>query len=201
MMKSADGGVAGSPENRLTARSNDPHQALTGVERPRKPGVDRGRPAAERCPVLGEHPRRPGRHREVRADLLDVVGRVLLVLVQRDGPGDFLRRQVHGDRPHRRQHLAGNLAHRPVRGERDLLPAAVAVLDQRRVIMQVEGDHQHAVAARRGQRGGLPAARRQPQRGVLQLRLWRREVRRQLAENLGVRVQRVAGRAPIIVGQ
>jgi len=35
MMKSLDGGSAGSPENRLTARSNDPHHALTGVLRPR----------------------------------------------------------------------------------------------------------------------------------------------------------------------
>ena len=35
MMKSSEGGTAGWPENRLTARSNEPHQALTGVERPR----------------------------------------------------------------------------------------------------------------------------------------------------------------------
>jgi hypothetical protein len=35
MMKSSDGGSAGCPEKRFTARSNDPHQALTGVERPR----------------------------------------------------------------------------------------------------------------------------------------------------------------------
>ena len=35
MMKSSDGGSAGRPENRLTARSNEPHHALTGVERPR----------------------------------------------------------------------------------------------------------------------------------------------------------------------
>ena len=35
MMKSPDGGSAGNPENRLTARSKDPHHALTGVERPR----------------------------------------------------------------------------------------------------------------------------------------------------------------------
>ena len=35
MMKSRDGGSAGAPENRFTARSKDPHQAFTGVERPR----------------------------------------------------------------------------------------------------------------------------------------------------------------------
>jgi hypothetical protein len=34
-MKSSEGGDAGAPENRFTARSNDPHHALTGVERPR----------------------------------------------------------------------------------------------------------------------------------------------------------------------
>jgi hypothetical protein len=35
MMKSVDGGSAGRPEKRLTARSKDPHQALTGVADPR----------------------------------------------------------------------------------------------------------------------------------------------------------------------
>jgi hypothetical protein len=34
MMKSSEGGSAGAPENKLTARSNEPHHALTGVERP-----------------------------------------------------------------------------------------------------------------------------------------------------------------------
>ena len=35
MMKSSDGGSVGLPENRWTARSNAPHQAFTGDERPR----------------------------------------------------------------------------------------------------------------------------------------------------------------------
>ena len=35
VMKSPAGGSTGRPEKRLTARSNEPHQALTGVERPR----------------------------------------------------------------------------------------------------------------------------------------------------------------------
>ena len=35
VMKSPEGGSAGTPEKRLTARSNEPHHALTGVERPR----------------------------------------------------------------------------------------------------------------------------------------------------------------------
>jgi hypothetical protein len=34
-LKSFRGGSAGAPENSVTARSNDPHQALTGVDRPR----------------------------------------------------------------------------------------------------------------------------------------------------------------------
>ena len=36
VMKSLPGGSAGAPENSVTARSNDPHQAFTGVDRPRK---------------------------------------------------------------------------------------------------------------------------------------------------------------------
>jgi hypothetical protein len=35
MMKSSDGGLADRPEKRFTARSKEPHQALTGVDRPR----------------------------------------------------------------------------------------------------------------------------------------------------------------------
>jgi hypothetical protein len=35
MMKSVDGGVADRPEKRLTERSNEPHHAFNGVERPR----------------------------------------------------------------------------------------------------------------------------------------------------------------------
>lgn len=35
MMELSDGGLAGRPENRFTDRSNDPQQALTGVDRPR----------------------------------------------------------------------------------------------------------------------------------------------------------------------
>ena len=35
MMNSVDGGSTGNPEKRLTARSNDPHHALTGVDLPR----------------------------------------------------------------------------------------------------------------------------------------------------------------------
>src|SRR5260370_27765173 len=34
-MKSSEGGSAGRPENRNTARSNVPHHALTGDDRPR----------------------------------------------------------------------------------------------------------------------------------------------------------------------
>jgi hypothetical protein len=34
-MKSSEGGSAGAPENITTHRSNEPHHALTGVDRPR----------------------------------------------------------------------------------------------------------------------------------------------------------------------
>jgi hypothetical protein len=54
MMKSSDGGLAGAPENRLTARSNDPHHALTG-----------GRAPPIRSAVIRQHERGAGGGSEV----------------------------------------------------------------------------------------------------------------------------------------
>ncbi len=112
MMKSSDGGSAGRPENRLTARSNEPHQALTGV---RASAIGR----AER----GEDERRAGRGGEVGGDLGGVVVRVLVVLVERDGPRDLLRGRVDRDGAGQGgdhiQNIARDLADRPVGGERD----------------------------------------------------------------------------------
>ena len=76
--------------------------------------------------------------------------------------------------------------------------APVAVLGDRLVGVQVERDDERARAVGRRQRRRLPAARGQPQRRVLELRLGRRQRRRQLAEHLRVRVQRVARRAPCV---
>jgi hypothetical protein len=73
------------------------------------------------------------------------------------------------------------------------------VLDHRLMAVQVERDDQRARAIGRGQRSRLPAARGQAQRGVLQLGRGRREVDRQFAEHLGVRVQSVTCRAPVFI--
>src|SRR5205807_6946399 len=90
----------------------------------------------------------------------------------------------------------GDLANRLIRRQRDALPAAVTVLDERVVSAQVESHDNHPGAVRQRERERLPPACGQPQCGVLKLRLWRRQRGGQLAENLRVRMQRVAGRAP-----
>jgi hypothetical protein len=66
---------------------------------------------------------------------------------------------------------------------------------------QIESDDERPRAVRGSERGGLPSARGKPQRRVLQLRLGRGERDRQLAEDLGVRVEGVARRAPLLVGK
>ena len=99
----------------------------------------------------------------------------------------------------RGQHLPRHLPDGPVRGQRDAFRRPGAVLDHRLVPVQVQRGDQRAGTVRCGQRRGFPAARGQPQGRVLQLGFGWRELHRQLAEDLGVRVQRVAGRAPPIV--
>jgi hypothetical protein len=79
--------------------------------------------------------------------------------------------------------------------------AAVAVLNDRLVGVQVERDDDRAGAVRRRKRAGLPPARRQPERGVQQLRLGRRERGGELAQHLRVGVQRLARLAPVLVRQ
>ena len=79
--------------------------------------------------------------------------------------------------------------------------AAVAVLDHRLVAAQVEGGGERSGPVRRRQRRRLPAAHGQAQRGVLQLRLRWRPGCGQLAEQLSVRMQRVAGGTPFLVGE
>src|SRR6185437_5434794 len=79
--------------------------------------------------------------------------------------------------------------------------ATVDVLDHDFVPMQVERDAERAGSVRGRERRSLPAAYAQPQGGVLQLRLRRRQLRSELAEHLRVRVQRVARRRPLVVSQ
>ena len=126
-----------------------------------------------------------------------------MVLVERHAPRDLLRCRVDLDRPaepaHRGQHLAGHVADGAVRGQRDPFRRSPAVLDHGLVRPQVQRDDQRAGAVRCGQRRGLPSPGGQPQRRVLELGFGRGEPDRQLAQHLGVRVQRVARRAPILV--
>ena len=191
-MKSFEGGSAG-------LAGEQAHRQVEGAP----PRVDRGLPPAVRRAELREHQRGPGRRGEVAGDLAGVVMGVLLVGVERGVPRHLLRRGV--DRhlatggAHRRQHLPRHLADRPVGGEGDALDPAGAVLHDRLVKMQIEGGDQRPAAIRGRQRGGLPAARGQPQRRMLKLRLGRGQLGRQLAEHLGMGVERVAGRSPVLV--
>src|SRR5207247_1292482 len=76
-----------------------------------------------------------------------------------------------------------------------------AVLDDRLVGAQIEGGNDGPRAVGRRQRKRLPAARAQPQGGVLELGLRRGKLHRELSEHLRMRVERVAGRAPRVVGE
>jgi hypothetical protein len=70
------------------------------------------------------------------------------------------------------------------------------VLERRGVVVEVEDRDECSRAIRRRQRRGLPPARRQPERDVLELRLRGRERDRQLAKQLRVGMKRVASLAP-----
>ncbi len=186
-----------SPDGRLGGLAGE--QADGEVERS-PPRVDRGRAAAVGRPERGEDLRRARRRRVVRADLGGVVGGVLLVRVERDRPRDLLRlrveRHVARERADRVEHVARDRADRPVRGERDPRAAAVGMVHDRLVGVQVEDQGERAGPVRGGQRQRLPAADGQPQRRMLELRLRRREHRGQLPEHLRVGVEGVARRAP-----
>jgi hypothetical protein len=97
------------------------------------------------------------------------------------------------------QHRTRYLPDRAVGGERDAVGAPVRVLDQGLVGPQIEHDDKRSGAVGRRQQTRFPPSRREPQRRVLKLRLRRSQRHRELAEDLGVRVQRVAGRAPPLI--
>ena len=117
----------------------------------------------------------------------------------RRSPGIYLHRA--GQCADHRQHLAGHVRDRPVRRERDVSGSSVAVLGDDLVGPQVQRDGQRTGAVWCWQRECLPAAYRQAHRGVLQLGFGRSERRGQLAQNLGVGVQGVAGGTPGVVGE
>ena len=95
--------------------------------------------------------------------------------------------------------ITSHFAHGPVGGERDLASPAGAVLDHGFVRTEVERDRHGARAVRRRHWCGLPAAGGQAQRRMLELRLGRGKSHRELAEQLGVGVERVARCAPLVV--
>jgi len=124
-MKSSDGGFAGSPEKRLTARSNDPHQALTGVERPRNepvtpPGSTRHESTQRRTWTPGH-----GRSRRASVSSIQPVSTI----------GVLLRRRVDLDvtaeRADRRQHLPRDCRYRSVGRQGGAPDTSVVVLDER----------------------------------------------------------------------
>ena len=196
MMKSCDGGSAGRPENRLTARSNEPHQALTGVERPRYGARNAARTSAalRRGGEVARDLRGRRRWRAPRPRrAASLQGTSCGVGSISTGPASSRDRRQHarasprrpdGPASARSARRARRCARRPPRGVR-----RSSATDER------------AGAVGRRQRQRLPAARAQPQRRVLELGLRGRKRRSQLPEHLRVGVERVEGRMPLLVRQ
>ena len=92
------------------------------------PGVDRRRATAKRRPEFRQDERRVGGGLEVGRHLVGVIGRMLVVLVERDLPRHLLGRGIDLDgapqAPHGLEHLARHLRHGPVGRQRD--PCLVA---------------------------------------------------------------------------
>ena len=171
-MKSFDGGSTACPGEQA-------HGQVEGAP----PGVDRRGAPAVRGAQRGEHQRGLGRRREVVGHLRGVVGGVLVVLVEGRRPRGLLRpsgRSAPGRRGRRRRPAPrGSRRRRAGRapaGSRCARPSLCSATAWWRV--QVERDDERAGAVGRGQRQGLPPAGGEAQRGVLELRLGRRQTRR-----------------------
>ena len=193
-MKSSEGGSEGRPENRLTARSNDPHQALTGVERPRY-GARKG----------GEYQSRLCRYREVGTDLVGIIGGVFVIRIEGHGPRCLLgaRIDLHGtdEVANRSEHGSGHLPDRTVRRERNAPDPSIAMFDQRLMATQIERHHQGTGSIRSWQWPRLPAASGEPECCVLELRLRGSQGHGKLSEHLGMCMQGVAGCGPGFIGE
>ena len=128
---------------------------------------------------------------------------MLAVLVQRHVPRDLLGLGVDLDVASQAanglEHLPRHLGDGPIRGQRDSRLSPVAVLNECLVSSQVEPGDDRAQAIGRGQHPRLPAAGRQSKGGMLELGLRRSELDRQLAEDLSVGVECVAGLGPRFV--
>ena len=87
-----------------------------------------------------------GGSREIRLDLIRVVGPVLLVLVERSCPGHFLGSWIDVHRADQAadgaEQVTGDLAHRPVGPEGDVVGPSVAVLGDHLVTMKVQRNHE-----------------------------------------------------------
>ena len=177
-------------------------QADGEVERS-PPGIDGGRAAAVGGPVRGEHQRSAGGGGEVALDRVRVVARVLPILVERNRPPHLLRGGVDLHRARQRrgrlEHLACHLAHGAIGCQRDPAARAVAVLGERLMAVEIESEHDSPRAVGGREVEGFMTARGQSQRRVLKLGLRRRERGGQLSDHLRMRVQRVAGLAPVLV--
>ncbi len=169
------------------------------------PGIHRCHAAPERSPELREHQGGLGRRREVGRHPVGVIGRVLAILVQRRGPWHLLWLRVYldlaGQAAHGLQDLAGHLGHWSVRHQRNADLASIGVLHERLVGAEVQPGDDRAGTVRRREDVGLPPAGREPERSMLQLRLGRCQLDGQLAQDLGVGVERVAGVGPGLVGE
>jgi hypothetical protein len=119
---------------------------------------------------------------------------VLGVLVERRPPRHLLRRRIDrhwsDELADRGEEIARDVADGAVGRQRDAPRAAVAVLGDRLVPVQIQRDDERPGTVGRRERERLPATRSQAQRRVLELRLRRRGPRGQLPEHVGVRVQR-----------
>ena len=193
-MKSFDGGSAGSTGEQA-------HGEVEGAP----PRVDRRGAPAVGGAKRGEHEGGLGGRREVVGRLGWVVGGVVVVLVQRRRPRSLLRCRVD---LHRADEVAdrgqqsrvtsatGRSGASGMRWARPSLCSATASWRCRSSATTSAPEPSGA-----GSGSGLPPAGAEAQRGVLQLRFGRRQRRGQLAEHLGVRVQRVAGGMPRLIGQ
>ena len=193
-MKSFDGAV-----DRPTREEAD--REIEGAP----PGVDRRRAAPVRRTKRGEDQGGLSGCREVALDVSRTVGGVFEVLVERRAPRCLLRRRVDLHRTdqigHCSQQLARHLGDGPVRAQRDGVCAPVAVLGYGAMVAEIERRDQRAGVIGCGERQRLPSTRGEAERSVLELRFGRREGDRELAQDLSVRVQRVARRAPRLVRQ
>ena len=169
------------------------------------PGVDRRRAAAVGRAERREHERGPGRGGEVRRDLRGVVGRVLVVLVERRRPRRLLRREVDLDTARElgdgREHLARDLGDRPVRRQRDA-PRRARRCARRRPRARAGRARRRARPSRRAPAAAASPSRARVRRSAACCSCGSGGAERggELAEDLRVRVQRVAGRAPGVVG-